>query len=493
MTLPFDASVSDSPEEVRLWKGFARSVRANVLAEMGSQAIRVCGLVYLARALAAADFGVLRILIAITQLAGIFSTAGIADALIQREQLNEEHEVAAWWTNLGIAASSALLLYAAAPLLGRLMAITALVGPLRLLCVPLFLDGAASISSARLRRRLAFSALTKAEVAAEVAFLSTALVVLFTGFPRWSLAGGLAARLAARGVITWMLERYVPRSAPRPGAIRDLCGFSTAVWGGRLLIILSGNFDYLLIGRLLGSTILGYYAIAWDLLRFIPDRLFYVAGRVTLPTFARLQENDESLRRAYSNFSGLVAQLVFPITAFAAAAAPRLIVTVYGEHWLPAAVPLRLLSFGLSLLGMRLAIGSIYYAKSRPSFDIWLHGLRLVLIALAIYSTASYGLVGVSAAMSIVEATISIVGQVMACRLIRLSAASLLRAWWPGCRVAAACGLAALVADRLATAGGLNAAPILGIMVVPTAAVFLWLQFDAVRGMVGELLSRDAV
>ena len=466
-------------------------MRANVLAEMVSQAIRVGGFVYLARALAASDFGVLRILIAVTQLAGIISTTGIADALIQREQINEEHEVAAWWANLGIAATSALALYAATPWLAHLMAMPALAGPLRLLCLPLFVDGAASISNARLRRRLAFKVLVKAEVAAEVAFLLTALIVLFAGLPRWSLAGGLAARLATRGVVTWILERYVPRGAPRLSAIRDLYGFSLTVWGGRFLFTLSANFDYMLIGRLLGSTVLGYYGMAWDLLRFIPERLANVAGRVTLPAFARLQNDDEALQRAYCNFSGLLARIVFPIIAFAAVTAPQLVVGLYGEHWLPAALPLRLLSFGLALVGVRLAIGSIYYAKSRPSYDIWLHGLRLVLITLAVSSTASLGLVAVSAAMSIVEAAVSIVAQVMVCALIRLRAGSLLRAWWPGCRAAIPCMIGALTATRIAAAYGLTGAWALAMAALPAAAIFLWLQFEAVGSVPFGLLDAD--
>lgn len=491
MTGQPQASIGNAREEALLWRAFARSVRANVLAEMGSQAMRIAGLVYLARALAASDFGVLRILIAVTQLAGIISTTGIADALIQREQIGKEHEVAAWWANFGIAAVSALALYAAAPWLAHLMAMPMLAGPLRLVCIPLFLDGATSISNARLRRRLEFNVLVKAEVAAEMAFLLTALVVLFAGLPRWSLAAGLAARLATRGVVTWILEPYVPRGVPKLSAIQDLYRFSATVWGGRFLVTLSSNFDYMLIGRLLGSTVLGYYVMAWDLLRFIPDRLSSVAGRVTLPAFARLQNDDEALQRAYCNFGDLLARIVFPITAFAAAAAPQLVVGLYGEHWRPTAGSLRLLSFGLALLGMRLAIGSVFYAKSRPSYDIWVHGLRLVLIAVAIFSTASMGLLGVSAAMSIVEAAVSVFAQGMVCMLIGLRPASLLRAWWPGCRAAIPCTIGALVAARIATAYGLKGILALAVVALPTVAIFLWLQFEAVRMVPLILLRKD--
>ena len=59
---------------------------------------------------------------------------------------------------------------------------------------------------------------------------------------------------------------------------------------GRLLCTVSSNADYLLVGRLLGSSALGFYGMAWDLLRFLPDRLYKVAGRVTVPAFCRMQD-----------------------------------------------------------------------------------------------------------------------------------------------------------------------------------------------------------
>lgn len=482
---------SEPHEEGRLWEAFAHSVRANVLAEACAQTIRVGGFIFLARWLAPADLGMLRILIAVTIFAGITNSTGIADALVQREQLNADHEAAGWWMNLGIAALNALVLYAAAPLLERLLAMAGLAGLLRLLCIPLFIDGTAYISTARLRRRLEFSVLAKADVVAEATFLLTALILLFSGLPRWSLPAGLGARITTRALFVWLSEKYIPRSLPRLAPARDLVRFSTSVWGGRMLVAVSSNFDYLLVGRLLGGTVLGYYGMAWDLLRFIPDRLYNVAGRVTLPAFARLQNDDDALRRAYCHFSGYMARVVLPITAFAAVAAPQLVVGIYGTHWRSTATPLRILSLGLALCGMRLAIGSVYYTKNRPSLDIWLHGLRLALITVAIYATAPFGLIGVSAAMSVVESAISIIGQLLACRLIQLRGASLVRAWWPGAITGGACAFGAFVGVKLAAACGLQGAPALAVVAMPAAAIFLWLQLDTVRAMLGSLVSRQ--
>jgi hypothetical protein len=53
--------------------------------------------------------------------------------------------------------------------------------------------------------------------------------------------------------------------------------------------------------------------MAWDLLRFVPDRAFRVAGRVTFPTFCHLQDQTDQLARAYLNFCGYLSRIVLPI------------------------------------------------------------------------------------------------------------------------------------------------------------------------------------
>ena len=118
--------------------------------------------------------------------------------------------------------------------------------------------------------------------------------------------------------------------------------------------------------------------MAWDLLRFVPDRVFKIAGRVTFPTFCHLQDQPDQLARAYLNFCGYLSRLVLPIVLCGAIVAPELLKTIYGPKWLPSAVPMQLLACGLLLVGLRLAIGSIYYARNHPEFDFYIHATRLV-------------------------------------------------------------------------------------------------------------------
>lgn len=282
--LNHDADESTEPNS-RLWHAFARSVRDNVMAEVVVQALRVGGLIILARALTPYDFGWFRILMVVSSFSMLVNEAGIPDALIQRKDLRLDHQITAWWMCIGLAILAAGALYAGAPALATFMKMPELRGGVRFLAIPIFFAGIAVTANARLRREMRFGAIAVADVLGELAFLLVALFLLWNGWPRWALAGGLGARLAGQALTVLIADRRLPLGLPTRDAARDLGRFAVTVMGGRISDMISFNADFVLVGRLLGSSALGYYSMAWDLLRFVPDRVYKVAGRVTLPAF----------------------------------------------------------------------------------------------------------------------------------------------------------------------------------------------------------------
>jgi O-antigen/teichoic acid export membrane protein len=255
---------------------------------------------------------------------------------------------------------------------------------------------------------------------------------------------------------------------------------------GRLLVSISNNADYLLVGRLLGSSALGFYGMAWDLLRFVPDRLYKVAGRVTVPAFCRMQDRPAEMRKAFLSFLGYVSRVVLPILVCIAVAAPELLRDIYGAKWIPAALPMRILCLGLIGIGLRAGMGAVYYAKGRPSMDVYLHSLRLLLIVVAIFSVARGGLVAVSIAMSQIELTISGIGQLIACRMVQTSLSSVVAAVVPSFKTAGLCAAGVLIGKILSTSLQLHELPALGAMALPAAVAFLWLEAGTARELVSN-------
>jgi PST family polysaccharide transporter len=468
-----------------LWQGFARSVRDNVFAEIALQAIRVGGMVVLARALTPNDFGIFRVLLIVMYFALIPIENGIPEALIQRKKLLPEHESTGWFFSMGISVAMAGVIYLSAPLLSKLMVMPGIEPYIRLLCIPLVFQGSAMVSNARLRREMRFGALASSEVFAEMVFLVVALVLLVEGYPRLSLPGALAARIIAYSAALWATDRRFTAAMPRLWAARDIGRFTTSVWSARGIYCCAANADFLLVGRFLGSDALGFYGMAWDLLRFVPDRLFRIAGRVTFPAFSRVQDDNAELTHAFTEFTAYIARFVLPIMAMAAVAAPEFVAFVYGPKWSPTVVPIRLLSIGFTLLGLRIGIGSVFYSKDHPSYDMATHGIRLILTIATVLPLAMFaGLGAVSADMAVVEGMVSLIGLHLAASLIDTTLPHLLKAALPGLRLAIVCAIAAVAGKEVALATGMNNIEMLIAEAAPALAVFLWMEASVFTDMI---------
>jgi len=428
------------------------------------------------------------VLITISAIIMMVNDLAMPDTLVQRHELTSAHESSAWWATIAVSILTCGALYLVAPLIAQAMAMPTIPNALRLLCIPILLEGSVSVPIARLTRRLQFRTLAIAEVVGELAFLGVAIALLVFGFPRWSLVGGLSARMGAHALLLWGAEPYVPRVGPSRKALIELRGFASGALGGQIFHAISCNVDYLLVGRMLGSSALGFYGMAWDLLRFVPDRLYKVAGRVTVPAFCRMQHQLEQLRRAYLSFLGYMSRLIVPPLVCIAVAAPELLRQIYGPQWVAAALPLRILSFGIITIGLRAGMGAIYYALGRPVFDMYLHGLRFALIAIAVVFSASSGLLWVCAAVSAVEAVCSVAGQWAACRMLSASFGEVIRALVPGFITAAGCAAATVAGKVFATNLGIGGLPELSMMVALPALAFLLIEARTVREMIGGAL-----
>src|SRR5690606_39071871 len=95
----------------------------------------------------------------------------------------------------------------------------------------------------------------------------------------------------------------------------------------------------LLVGGMLGSTVLGYFTIAWRMAQLLRTLVGSAVYHVGLSAFARLQEDRELVARAMLKATSLGCLFGFPIAAGMAVLADPLVTATFGPAW-QASVPL---------------------------------------------------------------------------------------------------------------------------------------------------------
>src|SRR5690606_37724554 len=93
----------------------------------------------------------------------------------------------------------------------------------------------------------------------------------------------------------------------------------------------------MLVGVLFGSTLLGYFTVAWRMVQLVKALIAGTVYHVAFSAFARLQNDRQGVTAALLNATQISCLIGFPIGIGMAAVASPAIAAVFGERWLASA------------------------------------------------------------------------------------------------------------------------------------------------------------
>ena len=356
----------------------------------------------LSRMLGPEEFGLVALATVVIDFAQRFVDQGFSEAVVQRGELDQEHLDTAFWTGIATGGLLALLLVACAEPLAAALGEPKVAPVLRWLSLGFVIRGLSSTQQALLVRSLRFKQLAVRTLVAQLAAGVVAITLVFTGWGVWSLVGqSLAAGVF--GVITlWSVARWRPGLGFRWDHFRQLSLFGVNIVGFKLLNLLTGRVDALMIGSFLGTTALGYYSVAGRTFGAITKALTGMMNAVAFPVFSRLQDDPERMRRAFYEATQLTSLVTFPAFLGLAAIAPDAIPWAFGEQWGPSVPVMRVLAAVGILQTLTQFNGSVLKAVGKPSWRLGIATLQATCSAIAVLMVVRHGIAAVATASAAV-------------------------------------------------------------------------------------------
>jgi PST family polysaccharide transporter len=375
-------------------------VRWSMLDQTVQQVLRLGVNILLARLVGPKSFGLLAMALVVTQISMFIADAGLGPAVVHREQLERRHVDVAFTctTLLGLLLSVGVALGASGisgffhepDLPPVLMALSAI----------FLLRGAHAVPLDLLRRALRFDLTAVVASAGTIAAAVVGVVAALAGAGVWALVAyalvetGVSCTLAM--VLAHRQRLWRPGISLDMAAFRDLAPFGAYVTGARFLGYGVGNFDNLIVGRMLGSIALGYYGLAYRLVLFPLQRVADAVALVGFPALARVQHDRDALRRIYLRAIQSVVLVCMPATIGIAVAAPALVRVIFGERWLPAIATMEILAMAGPTMALTRINGAVLQAAGKPKWDFVLNGIDFVLFLTGFLVGAHYGVAGVA-------------------------------------------------------------------------------------------------
>ena len=336
----------------------------------------------------------------------IFVNAGLAQALVQREEVEPEHLDTAFWANLAISVGFLALVVAAAGPVASMLGEPELAPVQRWLALSLVFSALSAVPIAILRRRLEFKLLAVRVLIGNLAGGVIGIAFAFAGQGLWSLVAQQLTAGAVATAVLWSTTEWRPRLRVSRRHLDDLLGFGASIAGGGLMRFVSHHFDQFLIGAVLGTEALGIYVIGMRSIRFVIEFTSKTLSSVALPVLSKFQSDLPRMRRAIFTTSRANALISVPAFVGLAAIASDFVPAVFGAKWLASVPVMQVLSAYAVLLSIRVLAGPVVNAMGKPSWTLAFSGIEAVLGVGLIAVATPWGIEAVAVAVSLLAAII---------------------------------------------------------------------------------------
>lgn len=376
-----------------------RGVGWSALGSWGGQAVNFVVFMVLARLLTPEMFGVVAIANVFVGLVRVLVDQGFADAIVQRNELEDEHLDTAFWTNMALGSLLCAGGLFGADFIARMFEEEGLGPVLQALSFILVFAALDKVQAALFRRRLDFRVLTLRNLSAILAGGIAGVGMAYYGWGVWSLVGQQMVRSGVGVVLIWLASDWRPGFGFSTSHFSDLFSFGISVVGGNLLTFANRRVDDFLIGAFLGSTALGYYSVAYKLIMTAIKLLNGISQNVLFSAFSRIQTQHELLRKAFYKATRYTSLVAFPAFTGLAVIAGDIIPVVFGSQWTDSVPVVQLLAF----VGMLRAVYnfnmSVILAKGKSSWRLGMNALYAFGNVIAFTIAAQWGIVAVAAAI----------------------------------------------------------------------------------------------
>ncbi len=371
-----DASLGTKVVNAGIWAFFIRGTfRA---AQMVKWAI-------LGRLLSPDDFGLMAIATITLGLLEILSQTGYRQALVQSKDDIEDSIDTAWSVEFLRGLLVALVAFIGAPLIAGLFNQPDAESIIRVMAFVVVIRGFTNMAIVRLDRDLRFDLLFRFEVIQRMAEIVVSIGVALIWPTVWALVIGAIAGAVTRVIWSFLLAPRRPRFGIVRGRASKLYRYGRWIYFANAIFYVTSEVDGILVGRKLGSEVLGLYRMSFTLSQSVVTEIAQTINQVMFPAMSTIQDSKNRLVSALSISTHGASFFAFPLSAVFVVAAHQVVEVLLGSQWLGMTGALQILavSGAVSLLSSLAIV--MFQGGGDPHLPTWFGVFKLVLLLAIIF------------------------------------------------------------------------------------------------------------
>lgn len=391
--------VSINPQMSRLFGALGTLAGA----EMVNRLTRILTAVALSRVLEPKEFGIAAIVLTSSEFIRIFTQTGIGARIISASDIDLDKIChAAYRLNYLLYGAILLAQLALAWPIALAYGDQSIAGLIAVLAIPYALFPAASVQVYRVQRNARMSATGLMSIILISGDNTLAALFAVAGVGLWSIVIPKIVFAIIWVIAYRKLDTWRPSSKPDIAALRNTWSFGRTVLFTELVSAMRLQGDKLLLGQLIGLSLLGTYYFAFNAGLGITSALITACSAALLPYFANITKGA-AIQTRFIKATGLLYALLLPIFALQIGLAPWYVPIVFGQKW-ASSVPLMMVlcASGIPFVLWR-ATSMLLRAVGKPAFE-FRFTLALTVVSLScLCVTAHFGLLAIASTQLVIN------------------------------------------------------------------------------------------
>ncbi len=389
-----------------------------------------------AHLLAPSDFGLLAMAAVFMGLVSLLNEFGLGSAIVNRRDLSANQIAQINTLCVLFGCVGAIVCLVAAYPLSLLYRTPALVWVIFSLSGSLLITGFRTVPLSLMQRDFQFRGSALNESIGGIVQSGTVVLFVWLGFKYWSL---VLSSLLSSLVMTALIFAQRPHAFawPRRRDVADAVEFGSHFVGARLAWYLYTNADFFVVGRVLGPAALGSYSLGWEFATLPVEKVTALIGRVSPPVFSAVRDDPVALRRYLIRLTSGIGLLTFPAGVGLALVSNDLVRFALGDKWLPAVVPLQILSIYAAFRSIMPLIAQVGNAVGLNRFVMRNSVAAALLLPIAFLIGSHWGTSGVAFAWVVAYPLVAVPLCAVVFRRIGMTMREFMSALWPAVSSAA--------------------------------------------------------
>lgn len=366
------------------------------------KALTLFRIILIARILSPHDLGLFGLATVVLSLVEVMTDTGINTFLIAIRKDFNEYINTAWVIAIVRGGMIGLIVISAAFMLSRFYNEPELMPLLLIAALIPSIKGFINPSLIRFHKEMRYHSLAIFRAVIFTSEIAVSLILAITMQSAYALMIAMVFSGAFETVLTHVFLTPRPIFRATWERVQTILHYGKWLNLSGLFSFLGNNADDLVVGKILGTTSLGYYQTGFNVSQSLAGEVGDLASQTLFPVYAAMHTRIRELRRTFfMAFVPLAIILTIPIAMVLAF--PHFFVSlILGDTWLPI-IPLLPWLFGAGYLqALDGVIYPIYMAVEKPQYSTIVVLINTILMLILIIPLSNtFGLVGVGMAVFI--------------------------------------------------------------------------------------------